>query len=288
MADEMEKLVSEVLEADEEGWYEPAGTLARLGHAALERTLALTEDPLPQIRIRACYVLGQVSDPTQETWTQLKEGIPTLLQLLQSDPDHYVRAAAANALGHQHEGAEESIPGLCALAHHADAEIRFDATWALDSFGEWAWETRPELAAPAREVLLALAMDEDEEVRDWAVFGLYQGDHDTPEVRACFWASLDDPNPDVRGEAVSGVAKFGDRTVIPRLERLLREDEWLSPLYFVAAAEFSDVSLLPAVEEAEKRWYETAEEDEPANSTVEMAVKELRESARSVDTQQQE
>jgi HEAT repeat protein len=273
MADEMEKLVSEVLEADEEGWYEPAGTLARLGHAALERTLALTEDPLPQIRIRACYVLGQVSDPTQETWTQLKEGIPTLLQLLQSDPDHYVRAAAANALGHQHEGAEESIPGLCALAHHADAEIRFDATWALDSFGEWAWETRPELAAPAREVLLALAMDEDEEVRDWAVFGLHQGDHDTPEVRACFWGSLDDPNIDVRGEAIAGLAKFGDRTAIPRLQTMLLEEEWLCTLYFAAAEEFGDAILLPAVEAAATRWYEDRDEGEPAESEVDSAVK---------------
>jgi hypothetical protein len=123
--------------------------------------------------------------------------------------------------------------------------------------------------------LLALARDSDEDVRDWAVFGLHQGYHDTPEVRACFWRALDDPNPDVRGEAAEGLAKFDDRSFIPRLDRLLREDEGLSPCYFEAAREFGDPALLPAVLEGERRWREDMEEGEELHCFITWAIEKL-------------
>jgi HEAT repeat protein len=56
--------------------------------------------------------------------------------------------------------------------------------------------------------LAKLTADEDEEVRDWATFGLgVLGDIDTVEIREALAARLSDANDDAREEAVVGLAK---------------------------------------------------------------------------------
>lgn len=161
----------------------------------------------------ACFVLGQVVDrpPIEgESWPKpCPDGVPLLLQLLQSDPDEDVRASAAAALGHQR--APSTLPALCRAALDPSEEIRCAVSGALGSFGDWIWDD-PE-AAPyrhqVRQTLLRLMNDPDDDVRDWATFGRHQGGHDTAEVRARFWKALDDPHPDVRGEASEGLALLG-------------------------------------------------------------------------------
>ena len=118
--------------------------------------------------------------------------------------------------------------------------------------------------------------DRDDEVRNWATFGLHQGEHNTPEARESLWRALDDPYPDVVGEAAAGLALFGDRTFIPKLNELLRTGEYLSPCYFEAAAEFNDPQLLGAVEFSAKRWKKTLKRGERLPSSIISAIELLR------------
>ena len=226
----------------------------------------------------ACYLLGNASDPSREEFTRLPDGIPVLIHLFEHETHEEVLASAAYALGHQateHSAAGEAVPRLCELITHPSVEVRYAVTHALGSFWAGHWETHPELQPTVGQALLVLTRDPDEDVRDWAVFGLHQGCHDTPEVRACFWRALDDPCPDVRGEAAAGLAKFRDRSFLPRLEQLLREDDDLPVAYFEAAEEVEDPTLLPAVLEGERRWRECMDEGKELHPSIPSAIKAL-------------
>jgi HEAT repeat protein len=72
------------------------------------------------------------------------------------------------------------------------------------------------------ENLLLLADDADEEVRDWATFGLGTlGARDSPEIRQALFRRLSDGHDDVRQEAMAGLAKRGDQRVLPFLIQTL-------------------------------------------------------------------
>lgn len=261
----LERWVGQLLDEDEERRYQAAYALQRLGRPALARALELVRDPRPRMREMACFVLGQVVDPPPiegERWpAPCPDGVPVLLELLQSDPDEEVRASAAAALGHQR--IPSTIPELCRAALDPSEQIRFDVAAALGSFGGWIWED-PE-AAPYQDqvcqTLLRLMDDPDDDVRDWATFGMHQGGHDTPEVRARFWKALDDPNLDVRGEAAEGLALLGDPDLLQRLEDLLRNDP--------------DPRLLPAVLHAAGRWRSMGEEGEEPHPYITSAIEAL-------------
>lgn len=260
----LEEWVTQLLDDDEDRRYKAAFALQRLGRPALERALELTHDPRPRMREMACCVLGRVLErpPVEgESWpAALPDGVPRLLELLQTDPNDEVRAGAAAGLGHQE--AIAALPALCRAALDPSEDVRFDVAAALGCFGAWNWED-PEAAIHQDlvcQTLLRLMDDPDDDVRDWATFGMHQGGHDTPEVRARFWKALDDPNPDVRGEASAGLALLRDPHLAPRLEDLLRSDPDLSPCYFLAAEELGDLCLLPALLEAAERWRSMGEE----------------------------
>jgi HEAT repeat protein len=254
---ELENQIEALLDDDEDRRYAAASPIIRQGRPALEFALELARDPRPRLREMACYIVGQagwndaeLKARTGQDYPRYSEAVPTLIRLLDQDSEKGVRAAAAAALGH-HESLA-SLPSLIRAASDPSAEVRFGVAGSLGSFYESSWETEegPRLKSEVTAALLRLTDDEDEDVRDWATFGIHQGAHDTPETRARLWKALDDPNADVRGEAVYALAKFGDRALIPRLEKLLREDEQLTTRCFEAAEEFADPALLPAVVEA--------------------------------------
>jgi len=60
--------------------------------------------------------------------------------------------------------------------------------------------------------------DVDEEVRDWATFGLgVQGDLDSVEIRDALFQQLSDLNEEVREEAMAALGKRRDQRVMPFL-----------------------------------------------------------------------
>lgn len=281
---ELEALIEPLMDEDEERRYELALRIARGEKAVIPRAIELAEDARPRMREMACYILGQVGylDPEDRGRViHYPDGIPTLIRRLRGDSDECVRAGAAHALGF-HQMAY-SAPALCRAAGDSSVEVRYGAAHALGSFYPCLWgrRKRRRFERSVREALLRLMDDEDEDVRDWATFGIHQGDHDTPETRARLWQALDDPNPDVRGEAAEGLAKFGDRSLIPRLDQLLREDPALSSCFFEAAEELGDPALLPAVLAGAERWRAGMKEGEVLHPFITHAIEALEEAAAS-------
>jgi hypothetical protein len=275
---ELEGLIERLMDEDEDKRYDLALHLARGGQPVIPRVIELAEDARPRMREMACYILGQVGSLDPESPGSLihyPDGIPTLVRLLESDPDPEVRAAAAYALGFQRE--PSTAPALCRAANEPSPEVRLGVAHALRSFwvADWEDEKGRGLRSEVTAALLRLMDDEDDDVRDWATFGLSQEGHDTPQVRARLWQALDDPYADVRGEAATGLAIFGDRSLIPRLDQLLREDEALSPCFFEAAEELGDPCLLPAVLEGAERWRHGIYRGEKLHSFITSAIEAL-------------
>ena len=95
----------------------------------------------------------------------------------------------------------------------------------------------------AISALIRLAGDEDRDVRDWAVFGLgSQIDADSHEIREALRQALTDPDHEIRGEALVGLAKRGDSTIISELLYEWRDDD-VSILSIEAAEETRDSRL---------------------------------------------
>ncbi len=71
--------------------------------------------------------------------------------------------------------------------------------------------------------LIELSCDLDDDTRDWATFGLgSQTSLDTPELRDALAARLTDTDPEIRGEAMIGLARRGDERAHPAIEAALR------------------------------------------------------------------
>jgi HEAT repeat protein len=171
-------------------------------------------------RETGAYILGQLG------WSDcsfLEETVRILIPLL-DDPDDQVVYAATSALGHRND--PSAIPALIEKADHGNSLVRFGVVQGLSAHED----------PRAIEALITLAADEDAEVRNWAVFGIgSQVYADTPEIREALRRALSDPDLDVRGEALVGLAQRGDERVVTDLL-----DEWM----------YDEVSLL-SIEAAE-------------------------------------
>src|SRR5262249_3447152 len=123
---------------------------------------------------------------------------------------------------------------MSVLASHASDEVRHSLAYCLGRRDE----------PIARETLIVLSRDRDPEVRDWATFGLGSlSDVDSDDIRAALIARLEDSNPDVRGEALMGLALRRDsRTVHAILRELRRPD--CTDFAIEAAAELQSEQLV--------------------------------------------
>jgi HEAT repeat protein len=198
--------------------------------------LCLSEDPSHR-RVGA-DILGQLGIPDR---TFPKECLGILLGLL-NDEDLEVLDSACIALGHLHQ--LEAIEPLIKLKNHPEASIRYAVT-----FGLLAYEDERAVKA-----LIELSEDEDDEVRDWATFGLgSQIDSDTPEIRDALYRRLTDSDDTTSGEGMVGLARRKDERVLQALlQDLARDDAGSLPLE--AAEEFADPRLLSALIDLKRRW----------------------------------
>jgi HEAT repeat protein len=138
-----------------------------------------------------------------------------LLEALR-DPAPLVVAAAAFGCGHRRS--PEPLDLLLGLVAHPLDEVRDGVTFAL-CFRE---DDR------AVAALLQLAGDSDEDVRNWATFGLTEMPAwDTPAIRERLWQNTHDASEKVRDEAWLALARRGDAQA---QERLALEAEDSSPV----------------------------------------------------------
>ena len=274
-------------EQDEDARYTAVTEIVHWERPPYEFLAGLTQDARPIVRGMACYALRSQDyreDAPERGALLYPQAVPVLIEML-NDPDAEVRSCAVSAV------ANHSLPvcvsALLKMPFDSSEKVRLALAQAFGSFWEDYWKKFGEENKPAvQAALLQLMDDEDDETRNWATFGIHLTGHDTPEIRAHLWQALDDSYYIVRGEAASALSIFGDRSFIPRLAQLLREDKSCSTLYFEAAEAFNDPVLLPAVLEAAAYYRGTLEEGETMPSEIAATIEKLQETATSASAPQ--
>jgi len=144
---------------------------------------------------------------------------------------------------------EEASLAVIPFANHPEASVRLASVQALPGGVESAEAVDLVVAA-----LLPRCSDDDDDVRDWATFGIgVQLDRDTPEIRSVLKERVSDPNEDVRLEAICGLAKRRDSVAVPLVLEILQED-WVPWPFIEAARDLADPRLVDALEELLTRW----------------------------------
>jgi hypothetical protein len=175
-------------------------------------------------RAVGCDAVGLIAE-VREDWRDAV--VTSVLELADRDDNVDVLWSVVGALGRCADA--RAVPLLCQLAGHTDPDIRFGVAHALP----FVMDDDP--SGRAVDTLLALAGDAQDDIREWALFGIGSLGHiDSAAIRQALRLGLDDPCEDVRVEATHGLARRRDMTVVPLVAALLAEDEPRS-LTFTAA-----------------------------------------------------
>jgi HEAT repeat protein len=179
-----------------------------------ERAADLCKSTDPLSRARGADVLaqlGKTADHRSNTFPE--ESYSVITELVQRETEPQPLAAGIAALGHLDNPL--AVPLIATFSSHPSSEVRFDVAFALGCF--------PNDALSA-ETLLRLTRDTDEDVRDWATFGLgVLGNTDSDEIREALVRRLADSDEDVREEAMVGLGKRKDRRVLSTLMTALEQ-----------------------------------------------------------------
>jgi len=172
--------------------------------------------------------------------TFLEESVDALLTAL-SDPDDSVVQSVIYALGHR--ASPRTVDALLGFVDHPSADFRYAAVHGL----------MPHDMPIVVEALARLSRDVERDVRDWATFALgSQFDSDSPILRDALRQRLNDNDPEVRGEALLGLARRRDTTSqMPFREswRVSSHGDWAVE----AAGHLADPRFLPALRELNER-----------------------------------
>jgi HEAT repeat protein len=165
-----------------------------------------SESPLK--RARGTDVLAQIGRTSEHPHNNFPdESFLIVLKLVQRESHPLPLLSAIHALGHI--GNPLALPFVIQNCNHISPDVRFAVVCAL---GKFADDPR------AVQALLAMMHDADEDVRDWATFGLgVLGDADSSEIRDALCKRIRDPNRDVREEAILALSKRKELRAIPAL-----------------------------------------------------------------------
>lgn len=173
----------------------------------------LLTDPNPQIRHAAVDFLEYLESDATAAIPQLSHSL--------SDPDRFVRWAAARAIGNINpEKADVAVPALAKLLGDFDLSIRIEAAKTLTQMGP-----RAAAAVPA---LGRAVIDGDVEGREAAMdalesIGAEAGKSAVPQLVE----AMTHPDPRVRRAAAKTLGSFGPAAsaAIPTLRRALGDDD---------------------------------------------------------------
>ncbi len=238
----IQELIRDALMDDEEFSHRAIVVLHCKGsREVLEAAVQLSKSKLSKERTLAAVVLAQIGVPDR---TFPRESFDALADMLRIEEDEDVLATIAASFNFLDD--PEKVGLLVPLSHHPNSDIRYGVVLGLLRSREQA----------AVRVLIILSRDEDDDVRDWATFGLgSQLDLDTPAIRDALWERIRDENDDVRGEALVGLAERKDlRIVEPLIDEL--QSGSIGVLALEAAREIADVRLVPALSELQESWSE--------------------------------
>jgi len=147
-----------------------------------------------------------------------------------------------------HLKGRESLAPVSRFRRHAHPEVRHGVVLVMSGHDD----------PRALEALMELTEDKESYVRDWATFALGSlTEADTPALRDALVRRLSDEDDDARAEALVGLARRGDRRVLPFLVRELASES-VGTLAVEAATWIGDPQLLPQLV-ALKGWWDVDE-----------------------------
>ena len=173
-----------------------------------ERAVDLCKSADPLSRERGADVIAQLGKTVDHQSNSFpEESYCVITDLVERETEPQPLAAGIAALGHLDNPL--AVPLITSFSSHPSPEVRFDVAFALGCF------PNDPLSA---ETLLRLTQDTDEDVRDWATFGLgVLGNTDSDEIREALVRRLTDSDEDVREEAMVGLGKRKDQRVLSTL-----------------------------------------------------------------------
>lgn len=200
-------------EYDDDAPWDAVRTLHRMGsREVFEYASEWCGSPNPLKRARGADVLAQLGKTADHPTNNFPdESFSVVSALVRREKNPLPLLSAIHALGHI--GNPLAVPLVIEHQLHPDPNVRFAVAFALGKFAD---------VPIAIEALMALTQDVDEDVRDWATFGLgVLGNSDSPEIRDALIRGLGDSDDDVREEAMVGLGKRKDRRVlVPLLSAL--------------------------------------------------------------------
>lgn len=224
---------------DDVGWNAVVILHYRATREVLEAAQKLCMSLIAKERVLGADILGQLG-VRERAFPE--ESVTVLLDMLNEERDPDVLCSVGVALGHQRD--PRAIEPLCKLKNHPDDRVRFGVVIGLLTYED---------SVPV-ETLVELSRDSDLDVRNWATFGLgSQISADSPGIRQALVDRLIDRDPEVRGEALLGLARRKDQKVLrPLIEELASEK--VLDLAVEAAVELASPELEPVLLELAKRW----------------------------------
>jgi HEAT repeat protein len=194
---------------DDELPWKAVQTLRRIGsRAVFERAAEWcgSEDPLR--RARGADVLAQIGRTSEHPDNNFPDECYLILSAVtERERDPLPLLSAIHALGHI--GNPRAVPLVIANCGHENPDVRFAVACALGKFAEDPCAAR---------ALMALMHDVDDDVRDWATFGLgVLGDADSAEIREALLKRMTDLDFDVREEAFVALANRKEPRAVPAL-----------------------------------------------------------------------
>jgi HEAT repeat protein len=217
------------------GW-EAVWILRRRGTPKIfERAKAMVYSASAPDRALAADIFAIFNDRSKNYFDEREHAI---IHLLDTDSDELVIESALFAMGHM--VSEAAVPYALRYISHSNECVRFAAACGLSIIDI------PEAIA----ALITLSADSDEDVRNWATFGLgNQCESDSPEIRAALMARVEDPNEhgDAYWESLFGLAKRGDPRAYDYLLKAIEANNgngWV----FEGAELLGDIRLLAPLE----------------------------------------
>jgi HEAT repeat protein len=235
-------------EPDEDLVGELVSALHRRGtREVLEAAELLCDSASAPERELGATLLGQLGVPERAF---PDECFACLERMLDIETDADTLQAIAIAFGHLKD--PRSIDLLLPLKSHPSDIVRWGVANGLSGHNDPA----------AIRALIDLSTDIDEEIRDWAAFGLGSLiDTDTPEIRDALWARVSDFYEDARAEALVGLARRKDPRVLDLLQSELANPD-VDIMAIDAAQELGDIRLLPALLQLKDNWPKERREEE--------------------------
>jgi hypothetical protein len=229
-------------DGEEPEYWDRIHALRRSGSSSIcDQALTLANGDETQQRV-AADVLSQLGYREGQPFKDAALAVLSRLSATASDPD--LIDSIVMALGFQH--GEAGVPAIVRHVGHEESFVRYSVALALSSSLNRA-EGWISVHHPGVEALMSLTADGDEDVRNWATFGLAQMQVDGEALRLCFRDRLTDPHEETRGEAIDGLVRRHDPVLFSWIQQGLASLDFV-PFVVPAALCFGSPLSFPLLQ----------------------------------------